>query len=386
MSSGPASSDTRKIALVLPNLAGGGAERLNLFLAEEFIVRGYKVEFALMDVTGDLLQYLPDGATIADLGAKRMRNVPAAFAAYLKRSQPAAIVANMWPLTVMCVAGRRLAHGRGRLVVVDHNTLSLQYGAAGRLHNGLLRGTLATAYRAADGRIGVSSGVANDLARLSGIPKHHFTVVNNPVPAPSTSASAESLVKVDALWGSGSGHRILAAGSMKPQKNHALLIRAFAKLLKTRDARLMILGEGPLRAELEALVKSEGLIGKVVMPGFVSDPTAYYRSANLFVLSSDYEGFGNVIVEALACGIPVVSTDCPSGPAEILDGGRYGRLVPVGDADALADAMSIALQTPFDPELLKRRAANFTPEKAADQYLKLLFPDANTASAKSKTV
>ncbi len=178
----------------------------------------------------------------------------------------------------------------------------------------------------------------------------------------------------EAAWEGYRGARIMTVGRLKRVKNHALLIRAFAKVSEIQPARLMIVGDGELRDELEALIAELGLGGKVVLPGFVNDPTPLYRSADLFVLSSNYEGFGNVIVEAMACGVPVVSTDCPAGPSEILENGRFGTLVPVGDVDALASAMMSALQTGHDPEVLKRRAAAFAPEVAASKYLDLLFP------------
>jgi glycosyltransferase involved in cell wall biosynthesis len=143
----------------------------------------------------------------------------------------------------------------------------------------------------------------------------------------------------------------------------------------------LILGEGEQRGEIEAAAQAEGVGEKVIVRGFVSDPMPYYRSADLFVLSSDYEGFGNVIVEALACGLPVVSTDCPSGPAEILENGRYGRLVPVGDDEALAQAMQIELTSTHDRDALVQRANAFLPDVAAEQYLRLMFPSNFTPSS-----
>ncbi|MFN3591959.1 MAG: glycosyltransferase, partial [Thermaurantiacus sp.] len=168
--------------------------------------------------------------------------------------------------------------------------------------------------------------------------------------------------------------RILTAGRMKPQKNHALLIRAFARL-ELPSARLAILGDGRSEAATRALVAEMDLQTRVLMPGFVADPGPWLRSADLFVLSSDYEGFGNVLVEALAAGLPIVSTDCPFGPAEILEHGCYGRLVPVGDEGALAAAMADALAEDHDRAALRRRAADFAPDVAARRYASLLFPE-----------
>jgi glycosyltransferase involved in cell wall biosynthesis len=163
-------------------------------------------------------------------------------------------------------------------------------------------------------------------------------------------------------------------GSLKPAKDFALLLAAFAKLRQHSNARLLILGEGPLRGELEALKCRLGLDGAVDMPGFVASPYPYLAKADVFVLSSAWEGFGNVIVEALACGTPVVSTDCPSGPGEILADGRYGMLVAPGDAAALAQAILASLAAEHDRAALIRRSQDFSVAKAAEQYLELLFP------------
>ncbi len=164
---------------------------------------------------------------------------------------------------------------------------------------------------------------------------------------------------------------IISAGRFSSEKDFSTLIQAFAKLRKKRQAKLILLGEGSLRASLEDLAKQLGVIDDLTMPGFVENPFAYLARADVFVLSSAHEGFGNVLVEAMACGTPVVSTDCPSGPREILDGGRYGALAPVGDADALAAAIQQKLDNPTSAELLKTRAREFSVEKAAGAYLAL---------------
>jgi glycosyltransferase involved in cell wall biosynthesis len=167
---------------------------------------------------------------------------------------------------------------------------------------------------------------------------------------------------------------IVATGRLAPQKNFPLLLQAFALLRRQRPARLLILGEGRLRPQLEALIAELGLGEDVALPGFVTNPYAAFARASLFVLSSDYEGLGNVLIEAMACGCPVVSTNCPSGPAEILEGGRLGELVPVKDAAALSAAMLRALDTPrASADALRRRGAYFSQERSAERYLELLF-------------
>jgi len=177
-----------------------------------------------------------------------------------------------------------------------------------------------------------------------------------------------------ALWGEGFAHHVLSVGTLKRAKDYPTLLRAFAALPRSLHAKLTILGEGGLRSQLEAQVAELGLEGRVAMPGFVLDPYPWFRTADLLVLSSESEGFGNVLVEALECGVPVVSTNCPGGPREILEGGRHGRLVPVGDSQALADAMAATLTAPVDRERLIARARDFSAERIAEQYLETLFP------------
>ena len=175
--------------------------------------------------------------------------------------------------------------------------------------------------------------------------------------------------------------RLITVGKLKAVKDHVTLLNAFARIVVENDqASLLKFGVGAMRSGLEQQVGELALVDRVSMPGYVQDPYPYYLAADLFVLTSEYEGFGNVIVEAMECGLPVVSTDCPSGPREILDDGEYGKLVPVGDADALAAAMLASLKEEPKPEQQKARAADFSIEKAADAYLALLDPEGKTTS------
>ena len=160
---------------------------------------------------------------------------------------------------------------------------------------------------------------------------------------------------------------------MHRQKDFPTLLIAFSRLVKHRHARLIVLGKGPLLPELLALARKLGIPGHVDFPGFVENPYAYLARARLFVLSSRHEGIGNVLVEAMACGCPVVSTDCPFGPSEILEGGRWGELVPVGDPVALAEAMIRTMDAPPKRETLRNRASFFSLGRAVGRYEKLLF-------------
>lgn len=358
-----------RISVLLPDLRAGGAERLHVHLAREWLRLGLDVEFVLRQARGELLGQIPDGARIVDLSASRVRQSIWPLCAYLRERQPQALLAAMWPLTVVAPLAARLGGFRGRIIVSEHAQQSLSYLRRGKGHNTLMVASMRALYPWADARIAVSEGVANDMARLSGLPRRDIEVVHNP-------AAVGKVLDKDACplpIAMGDGPLILSVGTLKLVKRQDLLIRAFARLRLT-NATLCIIGEGRERARLEALVETLGLQGRVLLPGYQADTAPWYAHADLFVLSSDHEGFGNVIVEALEQGTPVVSTDCPSGPREILDNGRYGALVPVGDVDALAKAMENSLAREHDHEALKRRACDFSVDKAAAAYLEVLLP------------
>jgi len=209
------------------------------------------------------------------------------------------------------------------------------------------------------------------IISTAGLPRERIQVIYNPVLTPQIPSMAA--MPLDHPWfAPGEPPVILGAGRLRREKDFASLIRAFARLRTQRPVRLVILGEGEERAALEALVQVLGIESVVSLPGFVENPFTYMSKATVFVISSVWEGFGNVLVEAMACGMPVVSTDCPSGPSEILEYGRYGPLVPVGDIEALAEAIGLTLENPIDAETLQRRAGNFSIDNIPDQYLDIL--------------
>jgi len=359
-----------KISILLPDLRGGGAERVSVDLARAFAVLGHEVEFVLMSATGDFLPEVQRDFGVVDLAVARTRDLPRPLARYLRSRRPAALIANMWPLTSAAVIGRALSRTGCPLLVVEHSMLSKQYRPWGALHNLAIKASMTATYRWADRVAAVSDGAARDTARLAGLGANRVTVLHNPIPK-RPMPPAEALLQADALWNCPKGERILTVGNFKEVKNHSILLRAFSRLPRP-DARLMLLGKGENEPMLRALAVELWVADRVVFAGFHADPSPFYATADLFVLSSDHEGFGNVIVEALSFGLPVVSTDCPSGPAEILQDGLYGRLVPVGDAAALAAAMDASLAAPVDRAALQARAADFAPEIAARKYLDLL--------------
>ncbi len=366
----PSTKAAADIAILLPDLRGGGAEQVAVRLAREWVREGYRVVFVLLRARGELLHALGEGVEVVELGVDRLRGALLPLAAWLREAAPAVLLASMWPLTSIAVLSARLAGGPSRVLVSDHTCYSLAYKNRGVMHRCLLRTSIHLTYPRAADRIAVSADVARDVAALGAIRGNSFTVIGNPVAPASPPAEARS----PAGRGATTPPTILSVGNLKPVKNQAQLLEAFAAVRAQRVARLVILGEGGLRPRLEALVAALNLQDDVELPGYADDPYPWYAAADLFVLNSSWEGFGNVIVEALAHGLPVVATDCPGGPREILEDGKYGALVPVGDTGALSRAILEGLARPVDTRHQQRRALDFTADRIARQYLALIFP------------
>ncbi len=357
-----------KIAIVLPNLSGGGAERLAIYLADEWLRQGHSVEFILMLNVGELVPLVPAGASVVDLHVRKIRHLIVPLARHLRRSKPDVLWAGMWPMTSAVAFAHGLAGRPGRLFLTDHNHMTTTIRSELKFNMVLAKLVTRLTYPFAAGVTAVSQGVADDMLTISGMAKGRIKVIYNPT-AKGTAIAEVSPIHAEALWGNDVQNRILTVGSLKSQKNQALLINAFARIAEPLNARLIILGEGGLRQKLEAQVRHLGLQDRVSLPGFQTDPYPWFKSADLFVLSSDYEGFGNVLVEALESGLPIVSTRCLSGPDEILANGRYGRLVPVGDEAALAAAMQASLTEEHDRAALIRRSQDFLISDISEQYL-----------------
>ena len=357
-----------KIVIVLPDLGGGGAERLHVHLANDWVSRGLAVEFVLLRNQGDLLTLLSPEVTVRVLGVNRIREAVFPLAVYLRTSCPQIVLAAMWPLTSAVVAAWWLSGRHGKLFLSEHSNLSHTYIIPAINFSIYLKSMIRFTYPLANGIVAVSHGVMKDLCSLGGLSFDKARVIYNPC-AIGISPLPESLAVRDHLWGSGFTHHILSVGRLTLQKDHETLIKAFALLPKDPRTKLVILGEGPLRERLLVFVAQLGLQERIFLPGFVKDVYPWFRSSDLFVLSSTFEGFGNVIVEALECGVPVVSTNCPSGPAEILENGRFGKLVPVQDPVALAYAMEQTLNQICDRKALRLRAKDFSVQKISNEYL-----------------
>ena len=352
------------------SLAGGGVERMRLNLLAQLRDHGVEASLLLHEGAGPLGSELPPELPVTVFGTSRTLLDLLPLARLLRRERPDALLVSLGHNNVVAMAAKLLARSRCTLVICQHNALSAEVAADRRYR------LLPALYRllaplAADHLVAVSEGVAVDMARETGIPRARIEVIHNPVITPDFARRAAEPLD-DPWFAPGAPPVTVTAGRLVAQKDHETLLRAFALRRRAGPARLLVLGEGPLRGELERLAASLGVADDVRFAGFQPNPLPFIRGAEAFVLSSTHEGLGNVLIEALGCGTPVISTDCPHGPSEILDNGRYGVLVPVRDAAALADAMRTTLRTRYPIAMLQARAERFSADTAASRYLALL--------------
>jgi glycosyltransferase involved in cell wall biosynthesis len=345
-------------------------------LVREAARRNVDVDLVLSEAVGPYLADVPDSVNIVDLGASRVITSLPALRKYLRSARPEAMLTAISHANVVGVWARRLAGVPTRLVVAEHDTLSHVTRQAERRRARVMPYLIGKSYPRADGIIAVSSGVADDLATATGIPRESIDVIYNPVVTPEVATASKAVP--DHPWlAPGEPPVVVGIGRLAPKKDFVTLLRAFADVRRNVRARLMILGEGPDRAELEGLVRALGLEADVALPGFVGNPYAYLARASLFVLSSRWEGLPTVLIEAMFCGAPVVSTDCPSGPHEILNGGAYGRLVEVGEPAALAQAITAGLAGEIQPAPPESWRA-FELGVVVDRYLDMAFGATDT--------
>jgi glycosyltransferase involved in cell wall biosynthesis len=358
------------IAFFQPSLVGGGAERVVVNLMQGITERGIPVDLVLAAAKGPLLDQLPSSVRLVDLRAPRVLRSLLPLAGYLRRDRPRVLISSMGHANLVALWAGKLARGRTPIVVIEHNTLSQESQNERRLAGRIWPQLLRTFYPWATSVVAVSRGAADDLARTSGLPRDRIEAVYNPVITATTTALAGQVP--DHPWfASGQPPVVLGVGRLSRQKDFSTLLRAFAEVRRRRQARLIILGEGEERPAIEALAHELGLTEDVALPGFRDNALAYMAGSAVFALSSAWEGLPTVLIEALSAGTRVVSTDCPSGPREILQEGRLGALVPVGDHAALAAAILDALARPAGAIPLDALAP-FTREAAVDHYLQVI--------------
>lgn len=358
------------VAFFLPSLDGGGAERMRLHLAQAMRARGVRVSMILNAATGALCGQVPEGVEVASLGGRRSAACLPALLASIARLRPDVLIASLGHTNIVALAARLLHGPDCRLIICLHNTLSAERALGWRYR------VLPALYRLlawrADGVIAVSQGVADDFAALTGTPAGRIRVIANPVV--SEAMLRASLGPPPHPWLEGDDPALVFAGRLVAQKAPCLALQALAQSTAP-GRRLIILGEGELAPAMRAQVAQLSLQSRVHFAGFVQNPYPWLSHARALLLTSDHEGFGNVIAEALALGTPVIATDCPHGPAEILQGGRYGALLPCGDAQGLAraiDALPRPSQDGAGRAMRRARGAQYSVARAVERHLDMI--------------
>lgn len=365
----------KHIALFMPSLGGGGAERAMLNIASGLLDAGFHVDLLLASAVGPYRQQIPEEVRIIDFARGRVLTCLPDLIRYLRDNQPQLLLSTPFRANLLVLLAKRLARSKVRIFVREAATLSESLRRSSPWQTWKAVSLARIIYPWADGIVAVSAGVASDLQSLLKLNSRQMKVINNPVVNQDLfRMSGDTL---DHPWFRPDAPPvILGVGRLAPQKDFVTLIKAFAHVRLLRDCRLMILGEGPERQALQILVDELGLHDVVSMPGFVPNPFPYMRMARLLVLSSRHEGLPNVLIQAMALGTPVVATDCPSGPAEILEQGKFGPLVAIGDTDALASAITSMLERMPNAAAraqLIERAGNYHTEKVIHDYLSFFF-------------
>lgn len=359
------------LAVFLSFSGAGGVERMVMNLLPAFLATGAQVDLVAVRAENLPEGRTPDGVRVVDLGARHSTLAAPALARYLRHERPDALLAAKDRAIRSAVVARALAGVRPRLVGRLGTNLAAALEGAGAFKRWSRYLPMRVLYRYVDAVVAVSTGVAEDTCRGTGLPPTKVHVVRNPVITPRLAQLAEAPLEHPWLE-RGQPPVILGVGRLTRQKDFPTLVRAFVQLRRERPVRLVILGEGAQREALTNLAAEMGVAEDIALPGHTSNPYAWMRRAKLFVLSSAWEGSPNVLTEALAVGTPVVATDCPSGPDEVLDGGRVAPLVPVGDHSAMAAAMARVLDDRPDAARLRQAVAEYDAERSARRYLTIL--------------
>ncbi|MBX3143093.1 MAG: glycosyltransferase [Trueperaceae bacterium] len=356
------------LSFFVADLLGGGAERMMVALANGLSERISRLDLMVARAEGPYLDEVAEGVGIVDLGGSTTASVLPALTRYLRSERPDALMSTLSHANLIAVIATRLARVPTKVVVREASTPGVEGINWAHPKAAVARLMMNKAYRMADGVVAVSAGVAESISEMTGLSLASIATLYNPVVTPDLARLAAESVDhrffVDKV-----APVVLSVGNLREVKDHETLIRAFRLVVDELDARLLILGEGPERQRLERLVSELKLGDKVDMPGFVKNPFAYMAKADLYALTSRREGLPGALVQALACGLPAVATNCRSGPLEVLEGGKLGELVPVGDSVALGAAMLRTLRDPPDRRSLRAHSVKYEAARVIDGYV-----------------
>ena len=357
-----------KVALFIPTLDGGGAQRVALNLCEGLINHGFIVELILVRKEGALSKSVPKGVNIKVLNSSRTLFAIPALAKMIKENKYDRLISFMGYVNICAIAASLLSLSSTKIIVTEHSTISREkdrYKFRKIFQRFLMKFLYPKAYKI----VAVSGGAATELKSTLRL-KRNIDVIHNPIM--NKALNIENREIPNHAWFKDEVPVVLAVGRLVSLKDYPTLIKAISQVNNKQTCRLIILGEGEERNKLQELINKVGISDNVSMPGFVEDVYNYMYASDIFVLSSISEGFGNVIVEALACGTPIISTDCPHGPSEILKGGKFGKLTPVNNVNALANAIDEAIKSPTSNKQDRiKRANDFCVNKISSQYASL---------------
>lgn len=360
----------RRIALFLPSLAGGGAERRMLEVADLLTRAGFVVDLIVTRRGGAWWGSVSPTTRLINLNAWKAPISLPSLVRYIRRERPDAMIATIDQCCVTALVAKWFVGRKFRLILRQETVYSAYYDTAGPVMKALML-FMRLLLHTADAIWSVSSYVAGDLKRLAPKAAALVYVLENPVSADLLRKAKQPVAHPWLL--DATVPVVLTVGRLKIlEKDHPTLLRAFAMVVKRRSARLVVLGDGPDKSRLEALSRELGIRDLVDFAGFQMNAVAYMAHAQVFVLSSIFEGLPGVLIEALACGTSVVSTDCPGGVREVLEDGKWGRLVRIGDAAALADAICETIDSPMPPADLVRAASRYSTAASTRRLLELL--------------
>lgn len=361
----------KKILVILPNFMSGGAERIHINLANEWQKMNYDVSFAVLSNHGPLSKLLDPGINIIDLKSTRIKSSIKAQRNLISALKPDYIISAMWPLTISTTIAWMGSFFKGKLYLVEHCEFNSQHLSSLGVHSLFFSITVSIFYNLASRIIVVSDGVKHSLLDKSYLVSNKVNVIINGTPEINFSDILHSKKELFHT----SDPVILGVGTLKPQKDFVTLIKAFHVVQKITPVKLAIIGDGETRASLEALVLKLQLSDKVIFTGLVDDTSAYFYHADVFVHSSFYDGMPLVLLEALAAGTQIVSTDTPFGPKEILQNGEFGDIVPIQGIAEMAQKILFRLKTKVPKTDLLARAKDFSIKKVAANYLDLFLID-----------
>ena len=361
-----------RIAIFLLYMSAGGAQQVIMNLARALLREGFTVDLVLASVETEHMGHIPEGVNVVDLQSKREYRAVTRLSGYLRRERPQVLLSGLHLANEVAILARLLSGADTKVIVMEHSIFSKATKNRTWKKRILLPLCVKYLYRLSDGIIAVSKAVSKDLLRIKGVPEEKVKVIYNMALLEDIYEKAEEPLP-HPWFGGNEKPVILAVGRIEPSKDYSTLVRAFAEVRKKMEVRLVILGWGELesRARLEKLAEQLGVKDDVFLPGEVKNPYPYFKQCELFVLSSIYEGLSMSLIEALALGYPVVSTDCQEGPPEVLDGGKFGETIPVRDAKAMEGAILRGLGKGRQ-EVPKKWLEQFTEKRVMPFYLEIM--------------